>query len=273
MTVARDEHYLCYMCFAHDCTRATWMFVLASIVGDRKSTIFRGGSPWVAFLLPPPPMPRPSSRWVMSSTTPRPLSSGVADGCGDTGTKGPPPALDCRLAAATRIAALSPNLRPSSSCMLFSDSPNTAVSQSNASSFSIFIVLLLSWNWSARADRKSIFSTEKQETETDACARALYHWSNARVPSLTPSSSHASHFHSPFLPPLPRSPPLPPVSALSCSLFLYYTHLASVKQTHHQPPPLPHPLYPPYTQHTPRPPISLPYRLALPFIHHQIKLS
>ena len=81
--------------------------------------------------------------------------------------------------------------------------------------------------------------TEKQETETAACARALCRWSNARVPSLTPSSSHASHFHSPFLPPLP---PLPPVSALSCPLFLYYTHLASVKQTHHQPPSPPPPL-------------------------------
>ena len=53
----------------------------------------------------------------------------------DTGTKGPPPALDCRLAAANSGAALSPNLRPSRSFMFSSDSPNTAVSQSTASSF------------------------------------------------------------------------------------------------------------------------------------------
>ena len=46
------------------------------------------------------------------------------------------------------------------------------------------------------------------------CARALCRWSNARVPSLTPSSSYASHFHSPFLPFFPCLTYLAPLSII-----------------------------------------------------------
>ena len=71
-------------------------------------------------------------------------------------------------------------------------------------------VFLLCCCWAETGQQGQIGSPssaqKKQETETAACARALCRWSNARVPSLTPSSSHASHFHSPFLPPLPPPP-------------------------------------------------------------------
>ena len=91
----------------------------------------------------------------------------------------------------------------------------------------------------------TIKGTDKTKTETAVCARALCQWSNARVPSLTPSSSHTLHFHSPFIPP----PPPSPVSDLSCPS-LYYTYLASVKLTYHQSPYSPLPTHP-YL--TPRP--------------------
>ena len=55
--------------------------------------------------------------------------------------------------------------------------------------------------------------TEQNKNETAACAHALCRccWSNACVPLLTPSFSHASHSHSPFL-----HPPPPPASHLFC---------------------------------------------------------
>ena len=73
----------------------------------------------------------------------------------------------------------------------------------------------------------------------------------------------------------PLSPPPPPFSRVHPVLPLFSLFYPfSICQTNSSatPPPSPTPS-PPYTQHTPRPPISPPYGLALPFIHHQIKLS
>ena len=94
--------------------------------------------------------------------------------------------------------------------------------------------------------------TEKTKTETAACARALCRWSNARVPSLTPSSSHASHFHSISIPPYP--PPLPhplPSSRVRPILPFSLLYPFSICQTNKSPtltlpypPPPPPPLHP-----------------------------
>ena len=68
--------------------------------------------------------------------------------------------------------------------------------QSHACSFNSSTMLLLSWNCSAKPDRKDFFFTptqvgnrtekkknkNKTKTETAACARALCCWSNARFP-------------------------------------------------------------------------------------------
>ena len=78
-----------------------------------------------------------------------------------------------------------------------------------------------------------------------------------------PPSSHASHFHSPFLPP----PPPPRVWPV---LPLYLLYLFGICLTNTSP--IPHSPYPPI----PTPPhdlISHPCHLALPFIHHQFKLN
>ena len=73
-------------------------------------------------------------------------------------------------------------------------------------------------------------------------------------------------------------PPPPPMSDLFCPS-LHYTCLPSVKQTHHQSalPPLPLSLPPlrasPPPTSTSHPLILPPWRLALPFIYNQFKLS
>ena len=91
--------------------------------------------------------------------------------------------------------------------------------------------------------------TEKNKNR-DCC---VYRWSNARVPSLTPTSSHASHFHSPFLP-LCLSLPCPTyLTLLSIILIL---HLSN---KHHQSPTLPYP--PPPHTHTHLPHPTTPSRL------------